>query len=306
MDRFYTSNDATLNEFYQLPKVLIHDEKYKSLTPREVLAYSILKDRHSVSLKNGWIDEQNRVYFILSDKELAEMLDTTPRTANKIKNALVDHELIYMKRQGFQKPNLIYLLKPVESVSSDRKKSSYHDTKKTSNHDRKKISNHDTKKTSNHDTKKTSNPLSNTNSSNTNFSNTNKSNNLSITEKNIASLNVPLPIQKQMILHKDRLIDDNVSIKDIEFMYQANENQIDEFAFSQILSNILTSTKGQIKNIKAVLYKSITNYYAQEKEEYTPNTEKKSKEILPSWYEDYKRQEEERKKLDFSKRRDLV
>ena len=94
MDRFYTSNDATLNEFYQLPKVLIHDEKYKSLTPREVLAYSILKDRHSVSLKNGWIDKQNRVYFILSDKELAEMLDTTPRTANKIKNALVDHELI--------------------------------------------------------------------------------------------------------------------------------------------------------------------------------------------------------------------
>ena len=146
---FYSVQDVEIGQFYQLPKILIHGEKYKDLSSTEKIAYAILRDRHSLSIKNGWIDENNNVYFIFTDKELAEILETTIRTANKIKNNLQKHGLLVMKRQGRNKPNILYLTKPEsESNNLDRKKSSYPDEKKISYPDRKKSSYPDRKKTS--------------------------------------------------------------------------------------------------------------------------------------------------------------
>src|SRR5699024_8438680 len=59
-----------------------------------------------------------------------------------------------------------------------------------------------------------------TNNKGTNNKDTNNkdNNNLSITESAITELDVPICVQKQLILKKDRLIDDNINILDIELM----------------------------------------------------------------------------------------
>lgn len=275
---YFTREDVKMDQFYQVPKALIKNLRYKSLSPRAILSYGVLRDRHSVSLKNGWEDVEGRIYFKFSDKELADVLGVTPRTANTIKNDLKDHGLLDMKRQGKKRVSILYLLKPTEKddqkqdgseriepkkekPSSDRKKTSCHsDRKKISNHkksDRKKISNHN-----GGDRKKISCPCSKTNS----FSNTNlitSNTNLSITESDISKLDLPISIQKQMILNKDRLIDDNINIEDIHLIYHANKDMVNEYQFAQILGNVLVVTKGKIRSIKNVLDKSIKNYLAQ-------------------------------------------
>src|SRR5690606_9756936 len=111
-------------------------------------------------------------------------------------------------------------------------KTSYPDRKKTSTPDRKKISYPDRKKTS-YPISNTN--LSNTNSSNTNLSNINLSNVHKATETEIQKLDLPIAIQKQMILNKDRLIDDNISLDEIVLIYKAYSDRLNEFQFAQVL-----------------------------------------------------------------------
>jgi hypothetical protein len=115
MSMFYSLEDVRGHEFYQLPKDLIKNKKYSDLSPAAKISYAILKDRHQVSLKNEWIDELG-VYFLLSDNELAEILETSVRSASRYKNDLQKHKLIHMERQGLNRRNKIYLLKPESAV----------------------------------------------------------------------------------------------------------------------------------------------------------------------------------------------
>lgn len=145
MTRFYTQNDVRAQEFYQLPKDLILNPKYDDLSPNAKIAYAILKDRHSLSLKNQWIDNIG-VYFLLSDNELAEILRTTPRSAGRYKNDLRKFDLIHMERQGLNRRNKIYLLKPEfdeSELEADRTILSTPDRTKLSNQDTTKLSSQD-------------------------------------------------------------------------------------------------------------------------------------------------------------------
>lgn len=118
----------------------------------------------------------------------------------------------------------------------------------------------------------------------------NTSENLSIIKNNILKLNLPTPIQKQLILNMDRLIDDSINLEDIEFIYHAMQNEVNEYQFSLILSNVLSLTKGKIKNIKNLLHKAIINFKndVDTSKSYNP---KGNDEIIPSWFEDRKRSE---------------
>ena len=65
-DRFYTLKEEVTLRFYQTPKTLFKNPKYKerSLGPR--LMYSILRDRLDLSIKNNWKDEKGYIYLIFS------------------------------------------------------------------------------------------------------------------------------------------------------------------------------------------------------------------------------------------------
>lgn len=49
--------------FYQVPKMLITDDQFADITIDAKLLYSLMLDRSSLSAKNGWLDEDGKVYI---------------------------------------------------------------------------------------------------------------------------------------------------------------------------------------------------------------------------------------------------
>jgi len=53
----YTRQNIITNAFYQLPKFLFDAEFHKLSNDARVL-YALLRNRHEISIKNGWYDEK--------------------------------------------------------------------------------------------------------------------------------------------------------------------------------------------------------------------------------------------------------
>ena len=111
-DRFYTLKEEVTLRFYQTPKALFKNPKYKGLSLGPKLMYSILRDRLDMSIKNNWKDEKGYIYLIFSIEELASLLEIDRKAIIRYKKSLVDYMLIIDKRLGQGRSNRIYVLKP--------------------------------------------------------------------------------------------------------------------------------------------------------------------------------------------------
>lgn len=105
----YKANEYLENVFYQIPKELFKNPYYKDLSSDSKLLYALLLDRLSVSMKNEWIDKDGNIFLIFSRKEAGEKLNLSDKTVTKAFKQLADVKLIYEKRQGFRKNNIIYV-----------------------------------------------------------------------------------------------------------------------------------------------------------------------------------------------------
>lgn len=105
----YKANEYLENVFYQIPKELFKNPYYKDLSSDSKLLYALLLDRLSVSMKNEWIDTAGNIFLIFSRKEAEEKLNLSDKTITKAFKQLADVKLIYEKRQGFRKNNIIYV-----------------------------------------------------------------------------------------------------------------------------------------------------------------------------------------------------
>ena len=63
MDDYYGTEVEQVS-FYKLPKFLMKEESLKGLSNDAKLLYAFMLDRMSLSRKNEWFDEENRVYII--------------------------------------------------------------------------------------------------------------------------------------------------------------------------------------------------------------------------------------------------
>lgn len=86
-DYFY-NRDGDRFSYYMLPKLLVTDEKFKSLSSDAKILYSCLLERTSLPFRNKWLDEENRVYIIFTVEEVMETLGRPNKTAFKILNEL--------------------------------------------------------------------------------------------------------------------------------------------------------------------------------------------------------------------------
>lgn len=105
----YTLNDVRQNRFYQLPKFLFEGEMKTALSNDAKVLYSLLRDRHDLSLSNRWVNDNGEVYILFSREDMANALGCSPPTLRKIITQLIDNKLMEEERQGLNKPNLIYL-----------------------------------------------------------------------------------------------------------------------------------------------------------------------------------------------------
>lgn len=114
----YKANEYLENVFYQIPKELFINPYYTKLSSESKLLYGLLLDRLSISMKNEWIDEEGNIFLIFSRKEAEEKLNLSDKTVTKAFKQLSEVKLIYEKKQGFKKNNLIYVGK-INHVSID-------------------------------------------------------------------------------------------------------------------------------------------------------------------------------------------
>jgi len=64
--RFYTEKEEVTLRFFQTPKALFNNPRYKGLSLGSKLMYSILRDRLDMSIENKWKDEKGYIYLIFS------------------------------------------------------------------------------------------------------------------------------------------------------------------------------------------------------------------------------------------------
>ena len=115
---YFYSENADQFTFFRVPKILFTDE-YINISSDAKLLYGMLLDRMSLSLKNGWLDEEGRVFIIYTAEEIMEQLHIAKqKTAKLLAELENDAELIERKRQGLGKPNLIYVLNFSDSSES--------------------------------------------------------------------------------------------------------------------------------------------------------------------------------------------
>ena len=107
-DYFY-GQSGEMFSYFRVPQILFRDIKFKDLSTDAKTLYGILLDRMGLSVKNGWLDEQGRVYIIFPVQEVMDALGCADNKATKLFRELEKFGLIERKRHGLGKPNLIYV-----------------------------------------------------------------------------------------------------------------------------------------------------------------------------------------------------
>ena len=62
ISEYFYGDEAEQFIYFRIPRQLITDPRFKHLSTDAKLLYGMLLDRMSLSVKNGWYDEDGRVY----------------------------------------------------------------------------------------------------------------------------------------------------------------------------------------------------------------------------------------------------
>lgn len=109
---YYRGMEADQYSFYRIPKVLFTAECFQTLSCEAKVLYGLMLDRMSLSIKNQWLDEEERVYIIFTVDEVAELMNCGTQKAVKLMKELDSEKgigLIEKKRLGLGRPNVIYV-----------------------------------------------------------------------------------------------------------------------------------------------------------------------------------------------------
>ena len=118
----YKIYEVLEDKYYKVPQELFTSELYKDkLNSDAKILYAFLLDRLTLSSKNNWVNENGEVYLIYTRQELQEKLGLSEKTCIKAFKQLNDCKLIFEKRQGLGKPNLIYVGKIQHIKKEDMK-----------------------------------------------------------------------------------------------------------------------------------------------------------------------------------------
>lgn len=116
---YFYGTQAEQFSFYRIPKALFTEPNFRELSTDAKVLYGILLDRMSLSLKNQWLDAQNKVYIIFTVEEIMDALNCANQKATRLMVELEKQAgLIERKRQGLGRPNLIYVKNFAATINS--------------------------------------------------------------------------------------------------------------------------------------------------------------------------------------------
>ena len=109
---YYYGDESNQFSFYRIPRQLITGEQFKKLSTDAKLLYGLLLDRMGLSAKNGWYDDQGRVYIYYTLDEIQADLGCGHEKAVKLLAELDTGKgfgLIERVKQGQGRPAKIYV-----------------------------------------------------------------------------------------------------------------------------------------------------------------------------------------------------
>ena len=118
---YYYGNEAEQYSFYRIPKALMIGARYRSISLEAKVLYGLLLDRMSLSVKNGWMDNDRRVYIYFTQEDAMNLMNCGKDKATKLFRELEKEGvgLIERKKQGQGRPARVYVknfIQPPEPV----------------------------------------------------------------------------------------------------------------------------------------------------------------------------------------------
>ena len=81
---YFRGLEAEQYSFYRVPKVLFIAECFKSLSCEAKVLCGLMLGRMSLSIKNRWLDDDDKVYIIFAVEEIMELMNCKPQKATKL------------------------------------------------------------------------------------------------------------------------------------------------------------------------------------------------------------------------------
>lgn len=125
LDYFY-GDKAEQYTFYRIPKVLFTDPAYRRISSDAKILYGLMLDRMGLSVRNGWLDDCQRVFIYFTLEDALEYLCCGHTKAVSLFGELDKGGLIERKKQGQGKPTKIYVknfVRKAEVLTSKKRKS---------------------------------------------------------------------------------------------------------------------------------------------------------------------------------------
>lgn len=128
---YHYGSEADAYSFYRIPKILFTDKRFATISVDAKVLYGLMLDRMSLSMKNSWVDKENRVFIYFTLDDAIEMLGCGHTKIIKLLSELDTAKgigLIERKKQGQGKPTIIYVKSftslaplPVSEKTEERK-----------------------------------------------------------------------------------------------------------------------------------------------------------------------------------------
>ena len=106
---YYYGSQADQFSFIRIPRVMLTEDTFSSLSIPAKVLYGVLLDRMTLSRKNGWFDDENRVFIIYQIGEIQEDLGFSKKKAMDLLSELEAFGLLEKKRRSHGLPNILYV-----------------------------------------------------------------------------------------------------------------------------------------------------------------------------------------------------
>ena len=264
--RYYYGNQAEQFSFFRIPKLLFTDKAFNTLSSDAKVLYGILLDRMSLSMKNDWLDEENRVYIIFTIEEIAEIFGCGTQKATKILQELDTTKgigLVEKKRLGLGKPSILYVknfvIETQEDISKEEK--TYEDATITpeEKHDdeitkqdipksqKQNCENHNSRKVNFTNQELLKSQSNKTNINNTDINNTDILKKQSINHSKYSNTKDNEEYKEDRLIEKQyrKLIKENIEYDILKCSTKLDVNLLDEIL--ELMTEVVTSKKKEIK-----------------------------------------------------------
>jgi len=106
---YYYQHEAEQFRFIRIPRAMMTEELFASLSLQSKILYGLLLDRVGVARKNQWIDEENKLYVLYPISEIMEDMGISKPKAVNCLSELEQLGLVEKKHRGSGQPSLIYV-----------------------------------------------------------------------------------------------------------------------------------------------------------------------------------------------------